>query len=304
MKNKTPIIVRKRRKAKHAHHGGTWKIAYADFMTAMMAFFLVMWLLSQSDPNQREQIADYFRVPLKPALAQGNKASLSDSVIPGGGDDLMKREGEVYKTQVDAMRRQQMMESLGKAKKRLQQMIKTDPRMNNFQSNILLPLTNDGLLIQITDSQNRPMFRIGSEIPEPYMNGILQALVPLLNELPNKISLTGHTDSLPYSGGIGGYSNWELSTGRANAVRRVLVNAGLNDERFLRVIGHASYMPLVDAAPDDPRNRRISIFVLSSKKEQTIRDETLQVQPVKKVIEAAGIKDAQLKEVRDYADGS
>ena len=106
-------------------------------------------------------------------------------------------------------------------------MIETDPRLNNFKSNILLNLTNDGLLIQITDSQNRPMFRVGSEQPESYMNGILQALVPLLQELPNALSLTGHTDSLPYASGDGGYSNWELSAGRANAARRVLVRAAL-----------------------------------------------------------------------------
>ncbi|HBZ14827.1 flagellar motor protein MotB [Pantoea sp. BRR-3P] len=303
MKKDTPIIVRKRKKHKHAHHGGTWKIAYADFMTAMMAFFLVMWLLSQSDPTQREQIADYFRVPLKPALAQGNKTSLSDSVIPGGGDDLVKKDGEVFKKQMDAVSRQQALESLRQAKKKLQQMIQTDPRLNNFKSNILLTLTNDGLLIQITDSQNRPMFKIGSEIPESYMNGILQALVPLLNELPNKISLTGHTDSLPYSGGVGGYSNWELSTGRANAVRRVLVSAGLSDERFLRVIGNASHLPLEDVAPDDPRNRRISILVLSRSKEQAIRSETRSVQPVSEVPEMAEINGAQLKEVQGYTDG-
>ncbi|MFJ5159104.1 flagellar motor protein MotB [Pantoea sp. NPDC088449] len=303
MKKDTPIIVRKRKKHKHAHHGGTWKIAYADFMTAMMAFFLVMWLLSQSDPTQREQIADYFRVPLKPALAQGNKTSLSDSVIPGGGDDLVKKDGEVFKKQMDAVSRQQALESLRQAKKKLQQMIQTDPRLNNFKSNILLTLTNDGLLIQITDSQNRPMFKIGSEIPESYMNGILQALVPLLNELPNKISLTGHTDSLPYSGGVGGYSNWELSTGRANAVRRVLVSAGLSDERFLRVIGNASHLPLEDVAPDDPRNRRISILVLSRSKEQAIRSETRSVQPVPEVPEMAEINGAQLKEVQGYTDG-
>ena len=129
------------------------------------------------------------------------------------------------------------MESLKQARDKLQQMIETDPRLNNFKSNIMLRLTNDGLLIQITDSQDRPMFRVGSELPESYMNGILQALVPLLQELPNKISLTGHTDSLPYAGGTSGYSNWELSSGRANAARRVLVKAGLDDERFLRVIG-------------------------------------------------------------------
>ena len=111
------------------------------------------------------------------------------------------------------------------------------------------------------------MFRVGSELPESYMNGILQALVPLLQELPNALSLTGHTDSLPYAGGDGGYSNWELSAGRANAARRVLVRGGLNDERFLRVIGTASRMPLENTSPDSVVNRRISIIVMTKEAE-------------------------------------
>lgn len=298
MKNATPIIVRKRKKKKHEHHGGTWKIAYADFMTAMMAFFLVMWLLSQSTDMDRELIADYFRTPLNQALSQGNKNSLSDSVIPGGGDDIIKQQGEVFKSRIDAQRRQKMLESLHKAKQKLQQMIETDPRLNNFKSNILLTLTNDGLLIQITDSQQRPMFKVGSESPEPYMYGILQALVPLLNELPNKISLTGHTDSLPYSGGGGGYSNWELSSGRANAARRVLVSAGLEDARFLRVIGTGSRMPLAEISADDPRNRRISILVLSQLKEREILMENA---PDREPVTMPS--DTSLQPVLGYTDG-
>lgn len=299
MKNAQPVIIsRKRKKKKHAHHGGTWKIAYADFMTAMMAFFLVMWLLSQSTDMQRELIADYFRMPLKPALAQGNKTSLSDSVIPGGGDDLIKQKGEVFKGKIDGNNRQKMFESLRQAKQKLQQMIENDPRLSNFKSNLLLTLTNDGLLIQITDSQQRPMFQVGSERPESYMNGILQALVPLLNELPNKISLTGHTDSLPYAGGDRGYSNWELSSGRANAARRVLVSAGLGDERFLRVIGTGSRMPLEEVSPEDPRNRRISILVLSQTKEREILLENTSVQQPETTLQ-----DTWVKEVQGYTDG-
>jgi flagellar motor protein MotB len=279
MKDAAPVIIsRKRKRKKHAHHGGTWKIAYADFMTAMMAFFLVMWLLSTSSDMKREMIADYFRMPLKPALSQGNKTSLSDSVIPGGGDDVMKQDGEVWKRQLNQLDKHKNIQSLKRAKERLEQMIETDPRLSNFKSNLLLTLTNDGLMIQITDSQERPMFKVGSELPEGYMNGILQALVPLLNELPNPISLTGHTDSLPYAGGNRGYSNWELSAGRANAARRVLVKAGLDDERFLRVIGTGSRMGLANITPDNPMNRRISLLVLSKPKEQQIRDENTVLQ--------------------------
>ncbi len=298
MKQDTPvIIVRRRKKHKHAHHGGTWKIAYADFITAMMAFFLVMWLLSQSTAQQREMIADYFRTPLRATLAQGNKASFSDSVIPGGGDDVLKQDGEVFKSKLEAVKRPS--ESLKRARQKLQQMIETDPRLNNFKSNLLLTLTNDGLLIQITDSQHRPMFNVGSELPEPYMLGILEALVPLLNELPNAISLTGHTDSLPYAGGVRGYSNWELSAGRANATRRVLVNAGLADERFLRVIGAANRMPLNESSAADPQNRRISILVLSHLKEQEIQMENTLAQ-----LPDALSHDISTQPVQGYSDGT
>lgn len=297
MKDVTPvIIVRRRKKKKHAHHGGTWKIAYADFITAMMAFFLVMWLLSQSTSVQRQLIADYFRTPLKTTLAQGDNASLSDSVIPGGGDDLFKQDGEVFKSKIDTYKRQ--MESLKRAKQKLEQMIETDPRLNNFKTNLLLTLTNDGLLIQITDSQQRPMFDIGSELPESYMYGILQALVPLLNELPNAISLTGHTDSLPYSGGVHGYSNWELSAGRANATRRVLVTAGLSDERVLRVIATANRVTLENSTPDDARNRRISILVLSDMKAKEIQMEQSSLQLSDDVPQ-----DVTTQPVRGYTDG-
>ncbi|TKV07884.1 flagellar motor protein MotB [Citrobacter sp. wls619] len=279
MKSSTPVIIsRKRKKKKHAHHGGTWKIAYADFMTAMMAFFLVMWLISQTTSGQRELIADYFRQPLKPSMAKGDKTSLSDSMIPGGGNDLTKSDGEVAKRKLTEEKRDKWMENLKRAKDKLQKLIETDPRLNNFKSNILMRLTNDGLLIQITDSPDRPMFRVGSEKPESYMNGILQALAPLLQTLPNKLSLTGHTDSLPYAGGEGGYSNWELSSGRANAARRVLVQSSLSDEQFLRVIGTGSRMPLENTLPENPVNRRISILVLSKAKEQEIRLEDTRMQ--------------------------
>lgn len=292
------IITRKRKKKKHAHHGGTWKIAYADFMTAMMAFFLIMWLLSQSTDMQRELVADYFRMPLNTALSQGNKNSLSESVIPGGGADVISQKGEVYRGKPDDRNRQRAIENLGQARRKLQQMIETDPRLNNFKSNLILTLTNDGLLIQITDSEQRPMFKVGSELPESYMNGILQALIPLLEGLPNKLSLTGHTDSRPYAGGAGSYSNWELSSGRANAARRVLVSAGLQDERFLRVIGTGSRMPLEKISADNPRNRRISILVLSQSKERDIRMENTLPEKSENIPQHV-----QLDEVQGYTDG-
>ncbi|WP_435946142.1 flagellar motor protein MotB [Dryocola sp. BD586] len=273
--DKSLIVVRKRKGHKHGHHGGSWKIAYADFMTAMMAFFLVMWLLASSTPQQRHQIAEYFNMPLKVALSQGNKESLSDSVIPGGGDDVIKQDGEVFKRTLEKLDREKSTQNLKRALDKLESLIKNDPRLSNFASNLRLSLTEDGLLIQILDSQDRPMFRVGGVQLEPYMRGILESLAPVLNDLPNHLSLTGHTDSLPYPGGGVGYSNWELSADRANASRRTLVAAGLASDKFMRVTGTADIMVLENTRPTDPSNRRISILVLSQEKEKSIRHEYL-----------------------------
>lgn len=295
------IIVRKRKKHKHAHHGGSWKIAYADFMTAMMAFFLVMWLLSSSTPLQREQIADYFKMPLKVALSSGDKSSLSSSPIPGGGDDLMKQSGEVFKQTLTQLDKKKITHNLQRAHEMVDTLIHKDPRLSNFQSNLRLSLTDDGLLIQIVDTQERPMFKIGSKTPEPYMHGILQALVPVLNNIPNHINITGHTDSLPYANGDAGYGNWELSSDRANASRQMLVTSGLDDNKFLRVIGTADKMALENIQPNDPVNRRISILVLSMKKEQSIRDEDTVLQNISDSQSSEKIK-AELKKMSGGAE--
>lgn len=278
-KNHAAIVVRKKKGGKHGgHHGGSWKIAYADFMTAMMAFFLVMWLLSSSAPETREQIADYFKMPLSVALAHGNKSSLSHSVIPGGGDNPIRQEGEELKQTLDKLDRQKKHrdENLQSLLTKLQSLIKQDPRLSNFQSNLRLSLTDNGLLIQITDSQERPMFKIGSREPEPYMRAILQALAPALNELPNRITLSGHTDSLPYAGGDAAYGNWELSADRANASRRALISGGLSAGKFLRIIGMADSVSIDSSGQDNPLNRRITILVHSkTSADDILKDDSL-----------------------------
>ena len=252
-KNSSVIIVKKKKSHGHGHHGGSWKIAYADFMTAMMAFFLVMWLLSNSTPEERHQIAEYFQMPLKTAMSNGNRFSLSDSTIPGGGDDMMKVQGEVQK--------------------RRDQLIKNDPRLKELQPNLKIKLLNDGLRIQIIDSQQRPMFRSGNKEVEPYMRDILRAIAPVMNDIPNSISLSGHTDDAPYASGERSYSNWELSADRANASRRELVAGGLQANKILRVVGMADAMNLKNVPGDDPSNRRISILILTKEKAHEILNE-------------------------------
>lgn len=271
-KNSSVIVVKKRKSHGHGHHGGSWKIAYADFMTAMMAFFLVMWLLSNSTPEERHQIAEYFKMPLKAAMSNGDRFSLSDSAIPGGGDDMLKVQGEVQKRRADSSR-QREMQSLNRVRERLDQLIKNDPRLKELQPNLKIKLLNDGLRIQIIDSKQRPMFRSGNKEVEPYMRDILRAIAPVLNDIPNSISLSGHTDDTPYASGERSYSNWELSADRANASRRELVAGGLQDNKILRVVGMANAMNLKNVPGDDPANRRISILILTKEKAHEILNE-------------------------------
>ncbi len=271
-----PVILVKKRKTKHgaAHYGGSWKIAYADFMTAMMAFFLVMWLLAVSSPQELTQIAEYFRTPLKVALTSGDKSSSSTSPIPGGGDDPTQQVGEVRK-QINSEESRQEIHRLNKLREKLDQLIESDPRLKALRPHLLINMMDEGLRIQIIDSQNRPMFKMGSAQVEPYMRDILRAIAPILNDIPNKLSLSGHTDDLPYARGERGYSNWELSADRANASRRELLAGGLDEGKILRVVGMASTMRLKEQASDDPVNRRISILVLNKQSQHDIEHENL-----------------------------
>lgn len=269
-----PIVVVRKRKAKkhHASHGGSWKIAYADFMTTMMAFFLVMWLLAIASPQQLTQLAEYFRTPLEVALTKGDRSSSDFSVIPGGGEDPTRAQGNVHRADnpsADSSEKQQ----LKRLRERLDQLIESDPRLRALRPQLLIDLVDQGLRIQIIDNQNRPMFETGSAGVAPYMGVILKAIAPILNDIPNKISIAGHTDSVPYANGERGYSNWELSADRANATRRELLAGGLTDGKILGVVGMASTISLDRQHPDAAVNRRISLLVLYKQTEQSIEQE-------------------------------
>jgi chemotaxis protein MotB len=274
MSDSKPQIIVKRVQAGArggGHAGGGWKIAYADFMTAMMAFFLVMWLLSISSPKQREGIAEHFRMPLRVALAGGEKSSLSTSMIPGGGADPMHVEGEVKLTET-ASEDEADAARLADMKKKLDQLIEKSPVFQQFRSQILIDITTEGLRLQIVDTENRPMFELASARVVPHMRAILRELAPALNGLPNKITLSGHTDAIVYTNDRS-YGNWELSSDRANASRRELVAGGMTEDKVLRVIGLADSMHLDKADPRNPINRRISIILLNHRTQERIERE-------------------------------
>lgn len=270
---KRPIIIIKRQVIAAGHHGGAWKIAFADFMTAMFAFFLVMWLLSSSSPKQLTGIAEHFKMPLSEALKGGPAISASPSVIPGGGDPLTKKEEvQLPKTDIDKHLEPEPEDvaRLENLKKQLDDMIESSQVLKQFRPQLLIDITPEGLRIQIVDSSNRPMFDRSSAVVQPYMHSILRELSPVINAQPNKITLSGHTDATKYANGDKSYSNWELSADRANASRRELVAGGLQEVRILRVMGVASSMNLNQEDSFAPVNRRISIVVLNEQAQAAI----------------------------------
>ncbi|TDB58569.1 flagellar motor protein MotB [Photorhabdus khanii] len=270
--NVSVIRVKRRKRNDIRHHGGSWKIAYADFMTAMMAFFLVMWLLAISSPQELTRIAEYFRTPLQVAINKGEHSSDSSNPIPGGGQDVLYQEGDILR-QVEVVEDNDESRRLNRLREQLDQLIITDPRLKALRPHLLIDMMDEGLRIQIIDRENRPMFMVGSAKVESYMSDILRAIAPILNDIPNKISLSGHTDDLKYANGDRGYSNWELSADRANASRRELLIGGLDEGKILRVVGMASTVPLKQQDASSPVNRRISILVLNKQAEERIEQQ-------------------------------
>jgi len=268
--DKTQPIVIKRIKKSAGGHGGAWKIAYADFVTALMAFFLLMWLLGSTTKAQLQGIAQWFKNPEKVSLMGGPGSGSSNSILPGGGRNLVKTVGEEQRgakpnsTQIAQSAAAAVdRKNLENLQKVLNQQIASNPLLNAFRHQLLVSITREGLRIQVVDSAKRPMFALGSTDLESYARSIFQAIAPSLNRLPNQISITGHTDALHYQNGGKGYSNYNLSAGRANAVRQVLVQGGLDESKVLRVVGMGSAVLYDPKNPDSPLNRRVSIVVLS-----------------------------------------
>ncbi|MDI6747916.1 MAG: flagellar motor protein MotB [Rhodocyclaceae bacterium] len=276
-----PIVVKRIKKGGGAAHGGAWKIAYADFVTAMMAFFLLMWLLGSTSKGDLKGIADHFQTPLLVAMFGGSGAGDASSIIQGGGQDLSQAHGQVKRGETKSDRKisekrmkeefeRKERERLQNLKEEIEKLIEATPTLKPFKNQLLLDITSEGLRIQVIDEKNRPMFDLASSELKPYTKVILREFGPLLNQIGNRITLSGHTDATPFAGGDRGFGNWELSTNRANASRRELVIGGLDDTKIVRVVGFASTVLYDKEQPQSASNRRISIVVINKRTEEAI----------------------------------
>ena len=269
-----PIIIKKIKKGGHGHHGGAWKVAFADFVTAMMAFFMLMWLMGSTTPQQKQAISQYMN---NPVAASGQGGAGANPVLDGG-DGILDGQGpstfaqaapsEATTTaatpaadaaeQIAAQAELARMEDM---RKELLAAVDASEALKPFKDQLLLDLTSEGLRIQIVDKENRAMFAQGSPVLENYMRELLHEVAKVVSQVPNRISISGHTDQTPYAS-KNGYSNWELSSDRANAARRELIAGGFNEDKIGRVVGLASSVLFDKENPFGPINRRISIVVM------------------------------------------
>ena len=278
-----PVIVRRVKKIQRGHHGGAWKVAFADFATAMMAFFLVLWLLEAASVEEKAAISGYFSDPT--AFTEGGSPYVIDL---GGGlkDDQYSGESNVEtpdtkiqdkgivltEDTVQDLAAQIESRKFQELKKTLETRIEQDPKLRKYKDQIIMDVTKDGLQIQIVDAKSRPMFDSGSDEIKPYMDEILHALAGTISSVPNGLSITGHTDAEAFTERYN-YSNWELSADRANAARRALLKNGVAEKQLAQVVGLSSSM-LYDAEdPKNPINRRISILVMSERSEAKLKQQ-------------------------------
>lgn len=253
-----------------AAHGGAWKVAYADLVTAMMAFFLLMWLLNSADKNTKAGIAGMFQDANFFNTERGKEilANHGKGILPGGRGMAPGPDGDGgTDTEADtagAAAEQKALEATAEA---IEKAFQQDELLQAFQDQISMDFTDEGLRIQIQDKAAQVLFDSGSAIVKPYTMSILKEIAKELGKLPNRVVIGGHTDAAQYSNRA--YTNWELSSDRANAARRVMESAagGLREGQVRRVTGYSDTIPLEGKEPKDPQNRRISIVVVSAASE-------------------------------------
>ncbi|ACT59047.1 flagellar motor protein MotB [Hirschia baltica] len=291
MADNRPIVIKKVKKVSGGgHHGGAWKVAYADFVTAMMAFFLLMWLINTTSPDQKRGIADYFApasvsksrqgsdgmlggtsfqddgarsggtnrpMPESKQTASKRRTSTKNAGTPSNETNKSKEVSQSAMSKAIAMREQAEFE---RAEQSLRQAMQDMPDLAALSKHLVIDQTPEGMRIQIVDQEGRAMFAAASAKPLPRAEKILAAVSQVIMKLPNRVSISGHTGDLPT--GVEGYSNWQLSSDRANSARSILESSGLDADRIYQVSGKAGSEPLYPDDPDLPGNRRISIVLL------------------------------------------
>lgn len=267
MKEQTPIIKKVKKVSGGGHHGGSWKVAYADFVTAMMAFFLLLWLITMTSPEKRARLAHYFKYF---SIFEKSGSSMLDGqsgVTPYPGTPLMEQIREEKPTKeektADSDNTGSEIGGIPKLKKtELAEKLKflVQYSLIEVKDQVMIDVIPEGVRIQVIDQEGRPMFAPGSAQLSPEAKKILKVITDAINGLDNKITIDGHTDATGYS--YGKYTNWELATARASAARQEMERDGLNPDRIARVSGYAATQPLFPENPNDPRNRRISITIL------------------------------------------
>jgi chemotaxis protein MotB len=286
---KRPIIVIKKiKKVAGGHHGGAWKVAYADFVTAMMAFFLLLWLLNVTTKEQKAGIADYFKPSMASTAESGSggvmggmsmttegakttdpKETATTENSPSDVEEETKDPGEEKnappanptQNQFEKMKADEEQKQFENAMKDIKQAIQDDAQLKELAKNLIVDMTPEGLRIQIVDQQGRSMFPSGSAQMYDATQQLISKVALIVNKLPQKISIRGHTDSVPY-GNNATYDNWNLSADRANASRQALMKAGFPANRISNVAGKADTEALFPKDPASPQNRRISIILM------------------------------------------
>ncbi len=289
MSDEQSIIIKRVKKAGHCAHGGAWKIAFADFMTAAMAFFLMLWVLGGVNDEEMKAMAEYFRDPsvieASPAvLVKSEEAGQSsDSMIDMGGFKDTPKSSQDDDTDGESQKKKETQDMI-QLKNQIEQKISENKTLKELKNQLKIEITPNGLQIQVLDDRKRPMFGAGVDLPKDYASKLLEEVGKVLSHSKNRISIAGHTDSSGYSAN-GDYTNWELSADRANAARRLLIKGGVNERKIAQAVGLADTVPFDKENPYNPRNRRISIIVLNKEADERLRS----------LSEAPGVEDLSKK---------
>ncbi len=289
MSDEQSIIIKRVKKAGHCAHGGAWKIAFADFMTAAMAFFLMLWVLSGVNDEEMKAMAEYFRDPSvieaspNVLIESKEQGRTSDSMIDMGGFKDTPKSSQDDDTDGESQKKKEVKHMI-ELKKQIEKQIAESEELKELKNQLKIEITPNGLQIQILDDRKRPMFSAGVDLPKDYASKLLKEVGAILSKSSNRISIAGHTDSSGYSSSAE-YTNWELSADRANAARRLLLKGGVNAIRIAQAVGLSDTVPFDKENPYNPRNRRISIIVLNKDAEERLRS----------ISEASGVEDLSEK---------